>query len=99
MTTLNIPKAAVGLRLGRIDSKGELKLCEPVQFVDGWSAVETTLRRATISGRVETGGEINNHFADVMDVNGDIVETVSLDRRSYAALKNHWMRCKVQRTA
>ena len=57
------------------------------------------LRRAAISGRVETGGTIEDHFADVLDTNGSMVETVALDRRSYSALKNRWMRCKVERGA
>lgn len=92
----SLPRDAVGLRLARIDSRERLILCESIRFTAGFSAVETTLRRAAISGRVEVSGEIRNHFADALDDNGDIVETVALDRRSYSALKNHWMRCRVQ---
>jgi hypothetical protein len=88
---------AVGLRLARIDRGENLILCESVRFDAGRPAVETTLRRANLAGKVEINGKIENHFADVMDANGDIVETVALDRRSYASLKNHWMRCRVQR--
>lgn len=91
-----LPSNAVGLRLARIDSQQRLSLCEAVRFRDGRKAVDTTLRRAAMSGRVEINGEIKNHFADVLDDNGDIIETVALDRLSYAALKNHWMRCKVE---
>jgi hypothetical protein len=58
--------------------------------------VDTTLRRAAISGRVELGGKPVDFFADILDHNHDILETVALDRHSYAALKNHWMRCKLQ---
>ncbi len=92
----SLPLAAVGLRLARIDSRERLSLCEAIRFDAGRPAVETTLHRATISGRVEIGGEIKNHFADVLDDSGDIIETVALDRHSYSALKNHWMRCKVE---
>lgn len=91
-----LPSEAVGLRLARIDSRERLILCEAVRFTGGCAAVDTILRRAAISGRVEIGGEIGNHFADVLDDNGDIVETVALDRLSYRALKGHWMRCKVE---
>ena len=91
----DLPASSVGLRLARITSKEELILCEPIRFTAGHAAVETTLRRAAISGRVEVGGKIANHFADVLDGDGDMVETVALDRRSYNALKNRWMRCKV----
>ncbi len=90
-----IPTEAIGLRLARIDNKERLILCETIIFNAGFAAAEMTLRRAAISGHVGIGGEIKNHFADVMDDNGDIVETVALDRFSYAALKNRWMRCKV----
>lgn len=93
----SLPPEAIGLRLARIDGKEQLILCEAIRFTDGFVAVETTLRRAAISGRVEVDGDIKNHFADVLDDDGDIIETVALDRRSYAALKNHWMRCKVER--
>lgn len=89
-----LPAEAVGLRLCR-HSGERLILCEVVIFKDGWSAVETTLRRATISGRVEIDGDIKDHFADVMDADHSIIETVALDARSYKSLKNHWMRCRV----
>lgn len=93
----DLDQSAVGLRLARIDRSERLLLCEPVRFVDGFPAVETTLRRAAIAGRVEVNGTIANHFADALDGNGDIVGTIALDARSYGVLKNRWMRCKVQR--
>lgn len=93
----NLPKSAAGLRLARITRKEELILCEAMRFDGGWAAVDTVLRRANVSGRVEVGGKIADHFADVLDDKGDIVETVSLDRASYHALKTKWMRCKVER--
>ena len=92
----DLPAEAVGLKLYRIDRKDRLIGCEGVRFKDGRPAVDTTLRRAAISGRVEIGGDIKDHFADVLDANGDMVETVALDRKSYAALKNRWMRCVVE---
>ena len=97
----NLPSDAVGLRLARITKREELILCEPVRFTAGRAAIDTTLRRAAISGRVEVEADgviINNHFADVLDNNGDMVGTVALDAKSYGALKNHWMRCKVDRS-
>lgn len=93
---IHLPRVAAGLRLARIDKRDNLLLCEAVLFDSGWVGVETTLRRAAISGRVEIGGEVVDHFADVLDANGDIVEVIALDRRSYSALKNRWMRCKVE---
>lgn len=92
-----LPRASAGLRLARIDCKERLILCETVMFVKGFSAVELVLRRASISGRVEVGGSIANHFADVMSDAHTMVETVALDAGSYRALKTHWMRCKVER--
>lgn len=89
-------REGVVLRLARIDSKERLILCEGVLF-ESAAAVDTTLRRARISGRVEINGRIENHFADILDAEGGMVDTVALDRRSYAALKNRWMRCKVDK--
>lgn len=86
---------AVGLRLARIDRKEQLILCEPVRFMRGTPAVQQVLNRAKISGRVQVNGKIKNHFADALDENGDIVQTIALDAKSYGALKNKWMRCKV----
>lgn len=91
-----IPAGATSLRLGRIVGE-KLILCEGVRFTKKREAVGVVLRRAALSGRVELGAEIIDHFADVMDDDGSIVETVTLDAKSYAALKNHWMRCRVAR--
>lgn len=93
-----LPNNATGLRLARITPQDELILCEPVQFTAGLPSVDTVLRRAAISGRVEIDGDIGDHFADVLDRDGDIIETVALDAASYRALKNRWMRCKVDRS-
>lgn len=92
-----LPKNATGLRLYKI-VRERLIACEPVYFVNGWSAVDTVLRRAQLAGRVEIGGEIKDHFADVLiGTNGDFEETVALDRDSYNNLKNHWMRCRLDK--
>lgn len=91
-----LPKNACGLRLYKI-VKEQLIACEPVYFTTGFSGVEIVLRRAAISGRVEFEGEIKNHFADILiDHDNTWNATVALDRKSYAALKNHWMRCKLE---
>jgi len=96
MSGLNLPADVVGLRLARIDRRGFLILCEAIRFVDGRAAVDTVLRRAQISGRVEVAGEVIDHFADALDAAGDIIATVALDAKSYKALKTKWMRCKVE---
>lgn len=90
-----IPDEAVGLKLFRIVGD-RLVACEAVRFFRGKIAVYTVLRRAEISGRVEVGGEINDHFADVLDDDQSLIETVALDAKSYGALKNHWMRCRLE---
>ena len=95
--TFNLPSDAVGLRLARITWHEVLLLCEPVRFVKGRVAVELTLRRAAISGRVEVEGEINYHFTDILNDNGDSVATVALDAKSYGALKNRWARCRLDK--
>lgn len=92
----DLPDEAVGLRLHKINRRDELIACEAVRFPRGRPAVDTVLRRAAISGRVEIGGEIEDHFADVLDDDGSIVETVALDARSYRALKTKWMRCNLE---
>lgn len=96
MPISGLPREATGLRLYRI-VKEDLIPCELVMFVGGWAAVDTVLRRAQISGRVEVGGKIADHFADVYDAKGDMIETVSLDAGSYRILKTRWMRCKIDR--
>lgn len=96
-TAFKLPPETSGLQLARITKSEMLILCEPVVFDGGKGAVDMVLRRAVISGRVEVGGEIKSHFADVLDKNGGMIETVALDSKSYGSLKNHWMRCKVQR--
>lgn len=91
---MKLPASGVGVRLARITPKEELILCEAVLF-DSAAAVDTVFRRARISGRVVVNGKIKNHFADILDKDGDMVGNVALDAKSYGALKNKWMRCKV----
>ncbi len=91
-----IPPEAVGLKLYRIDQKERLHACESVSFVKGRAAVLTVLRRAEICGRVDPGGKIGNHFADVLDCAEDLIETVALDGDSYRALKVRELRCRVE---
>lgn len=98
-TALNLdalPAETVGLKLHRIDSKERLIACEAVIFRDGRPAVNTVLRRAAIAGRVDVGGTINDHFADVLDAECSIIETVALDAKSYRSLKEKWMRCRTE---
>lgn len=91
-----IPTDVIGLRLCRLLSGDRLQMCETVIFSAGRSAVEITLRRAQIAGRVEIEGKIDRHWADMItDPSGDWIGTVALDAGSYRALKNRWMRCRV----
>lgn len=92
---LNIPKEAKGLRLCKMVGD-QLRLSEPVIFARGAKAVETTLRRAAISGKVGPVGETGDYWADILTDPGTWVDTVALDRKSWNSLKNHWMRCKME---
>lgn len=94
-----LPVDCVGLRLYRIDSRETLHACEIVIFKGGRDAVNTVLRRAVLAGRVEVGGDIKDHFADCVEADGSWSETVALDAKSYASLKNKWMRCKLEKFA
>ena len=96
MYTGIVPDDAVALQLGKMVGDN-LVCCEAMEFRDGVKAVRLTLNRASISGRVEVGGSIDNHLADVFAANGDMVETVALDKDSYRALKTRWMRCRIEK--
>lgn len=88
---------AIGLKLYRMAPGDVLKACETVIFAKGRDAVDTVLRRAAISGRVEIDGKNEDHWADVIvDHDGTWDQSVALDARSYKALKTRWMRCKVE---
>lgn len=93
-----LPRGAAGLRLCKIFPGDELRLCEAVRFPRGWQAVDTVLRRAAIAGRVEVdpGGPLPDHFADILDGDGDMIGNVALDAKSFRSLKDHWMRCKYE---
>lgn len=97
-----LPANACGLKLYKINSRDELIACESVIFTGGRDAVNTTLRRAGIAGRVEVEpeGQLPDFYADVLtSEDGDWEASVALDRKSYASLKNHWMRCKLEPVA
>ena len=53
----------------------------------GRGGIELTLRRATIPGRVEVCGKIEDYLADILSRDGGILEIVALDRNWYKALK------------
>lgn len=92
-----IPAGTTGIRLARIIGE-DLRLCEEVHFTRGAPAVDTVLRRARLSGRVEVdpAGPLPDYFADLLDQDGSMTGNVALDRGSFNKLKTHWMRCKYQ---
>jgi hypothetical protein len=93
-----LPANAVGLRLCKIFPGDDLRLCETVRFARGRPAVDTILRRAAVSGRVEIGGKLEDHWADIITPDGSWEEVVALDASSFKALKEHWMRCRYERS-
>lgn len=93
----HVPNAARAARPFRIVHDEPIP-CEAIHFAGGAGAIDTALRRGGISGRVEVGGRIEDHFADLLDGSGNIVETVALDRASYAALKDRCIKCRVERS-
>ncbi len=96
MSEPDVPEGAVGLQLFRIDRRDNLIACEPVKL-SGRPEVQRALSLARISGRAEINGDVKDHFADILNEDQDILDTVALDAKSYGALKNRWMKCKVQR--
>lgn len=97
-----LPAETCGLKLYKITTRGELIGCESVIFAKGRDAVNTVLRRAALSGRVEVepDGDLPDFYADVLvDADGTWEASVALDRDSYRSLKNHWMRTRIERTA
>lgn len=98
MTALDlstIPEKAVGLRLCKMIGD-DLRLCEPVTFEKGNSAVVTVLNRARIAGPVGPVGETGDFWADFLSENGDWFETIALSREAWNILKNRWMRCRLE---
>jgi hypothetical protein len=94
--TISIPSAAVAVKLYRVTRNDDLIGCEPVAFANGAIGIDTVMRRAAISGRVEVEGKIGDHFADLLDARGSMVATVALDAGSYRMLKTRWMRTRVE---
>lgn len=92
-----IPSEARGLRLCK-HFLNELRICERVMFQDA-SGVDLILRRAALSGRVAFNVPLEEHWADILDENGDIINHAALDADSFRALKGHWMRCRYERYA
>jgi len=90
-----LPKDAIGLQLCKLVGKDDLRMSETVVFAGGRHALETTLRRAALSGVVGPVGEAGTYFADIVDADGDQVETIALDRGSWNTLKNRWAKCRM----
>lgn len=67
-------------------------------FTNGAPAINTVLRRAALAGvvAVEPFEERMDYFADVYVDEHTSTQFVLLDRASYASLKNHWMRCRLE---
>lgn len=94
-----LPAEAKGLRLCKMFPGDDLRLCQVVMFKGGAAAIDTTLRRAAISGGridIDPPSPLPDHFADIMDANGDMIGNIALDAKSFKALKGYWMRCKYE---
>lgn len=91
-----VPETARSVTLFRA-TKDDLIACEMVTFARGADGIDTVLRRAAISGLVEVGGKLGDYFADLLDENESMVESVALDANSYRILKTRWMRTRVDR--
>lgn len=89
-----IPQETSGLRLCKV-VRDQLVMCESVVFEGGWRAVDTILRRAAVHGKVGPVGETGDFWADLIDTDYDLIETIKLSREAWNGLKNHWMRCKL----
>lgn len=89
-----LPEGTTGLRLCKMRGE-ELVLYEEIQFQTGIEGADTTLRRAEIAGKVGPVGETGDFWADIFNKDSDLIESIALDRNSWNALKNRWMRCKV----
>ena len=82
----------VGLQLCKMVGT-RLRLADPVAFANGRSAVLSTLNRAVVCGHVGGGIDGDTEFwADQLDENGDSIGEIRLDRGSWNALKNRWMK-------
>lgn len=94
-STNSLPAEAVGLRLCKM-VRGRLIIYESIMFKFGRDAVDTTLRRAAISGAVGPLGDTGEFWADILKADGDWMETIALSRESWNSLKNRWMRCRLE---
>lgn len=91
-----LPASTVGLRLCK--ARGDaLILCEAVRL-QSQAHVDMILRRAAISGSIGEVGETGDYWADLLDANGDMTETIALSREAWNGLKNHWLRCRIERS-
>jgi hypothetical protein len=89
---LPVPAECVGITLYKHFGNEDFRGTERVVFKDR-NGLETTLRRAAVSGKIEIGDNIKlgDFFADLHDASGDIVTHVNLDAKSFKALKEHWL--------
>lgn len=92
---LGVPLEAVTVRLCKMSGE-VLRLCEPVRFLKGAAAIDTVLRRAQLAGLVQVGDDVDlqEHWADLLDVDGGMVSHAALDAGSFRALKYCWMRTR-----
>lgn len=95
-----VPPNVVGLRLCKMFGE-DLWMTEPVMFVKGAAAVDIVLRRAALSGRVEIGEdmELGDYWADLLEKDGSLESHAALDAKSFRAIKNHWARCRYEKSA
>jgi hypothetical protein len=83
--TRTLDPNAYGLQLARVVDKGErFRYYLPVTFERPWNGCELCLRRARLFGLTT---EQTGYIVDVLDAEGDILDTVGLTKPAFDYLK------------
>ena len=68
-----------------IPSRNRYRMYEPVTFPNGWAGCRHALNRAYVGGGPPT--EDSNYLVDVLDANGDNIQTYTLTRKGFRYLQ------------
>lgn len=82
-----IDKTAVGIVLCRINKKEELLLYNTVYFDRKHIGVCRELKICSISGSLDVDAKLETYFADIVNDDDEIVNSVALDRGSFRTLR------------